>query len=393
VRLACLYPEHLAGGQARVLQSAATWRALAREGARVHLVVGRFRGLEERLAGLGLAGVPGLVPEPVAMCQPGPGSWAPFAWHGVYHAAAAARLRGLAGQGLDAVLVRHLKLARELLRRRPAGRAPVAYEAHELFAQTAAEEGLAPARLARLAAREREVLAGAEVVLAISRPLARALGQAAPLSRPPELAPSGADPAFLEVPQDRREPGLVAYAGGLGPWKGVELLLEAAARLPGARLEVLGGEPGSPDWRRVQARAAELGLGPRLALLPRAGQEEVRELLARAAVAVWPGTGRRRIAAEFTSPLKLFEYLAAGCPTVAPRVPAATSVVADGRQAALFSPDDPADLARVLGRLLAAPEEAAALGAAGRELARDYTWRARARRILAALERARGEAA
>ncbi len=380
MRLAYLYPEHLGLEHARVLQVAATVAALARE-APVHLLVGRFAGLDRRLRDLGMSPSAGLCLEPLWMCQPGPGLPVPISWHRPFQAGAARRLRRLARRGPLVALARHLKLADHLLSR--PGMPPLLYEAHELFAQTAAEEGMAGARLAGLAARERRVLAGAGRVLAISGPLARALEATGLLQSPPVVAPSGVAEKFFAVADGRREPDLVAYAGGLGPWKGVDLLLRSAARVPGARLEVLGGDPGSGDWRRLSDLAGELGLGRRLAMRPRAGQDAVRELLARATVAVWPGSGRQRIAAEFTSPLKLFEYLAAGCAVVAPRVPAARAVLAEGRDAAMFEPDDPGDLARVLAELLADPVRAAGLSQAGRETARGYTWGARARTIAA----------
>lgn len=383
MRLAYLYPEHLGRPAARLLQTAATLRALLRQGAQVHLLAGRFAGLEARLSDLGLGPESGLVLEPLPMWQPGPGLHLPFSWHGPYHWAARAALSKLKGQGVGWALIRHLKLADFLLKGE--GRPRVLFEAHELFSQTAAEEGAAGPAVARLAAMEARVFARAERLAAISAPLALALAGLPGVRGPVAVAPSGVDESFFGVDGAAREPGLVAYAGGLGPWKGVDLLLKAMALVPGARLETLGGRPGSEDWRRLEALARELGLGERLVMRPQAGQEAVAELLGRAAAAVWPGSARQRIAAEFTSPLKLFEYLAAGCAVAAPDLPAARAVVEGGRQALLFAPDDPQALAVVLRRLLEDRALARELGRAGRELARSYTWDERARGLLSLL--------
>lgn len=388
MRLAVCYPEHLARPAARRLQVAATLRALARQGAEVHFLVGRFAGLEACLAELGLAGAPGLIPEPVAMLQKGPGEGLPFSWHGVYHRAALARLRRLAREGLAWVLVRHLKLADYLLPRLGAAGPRLCFEAHELFSQTAAEEGASPGKVAHLAAMETRVFGQCHCLAAISRPLAAELARRPEVRGPLALAPSGVEESFFALGEGVREPDLAAYAGGLGAWKGVDLLLRALALVPGARLEVRGGEPGSADWERLTALAAELGLGPRLKLRPKADQATVRELLGRASLAVWPGSGGQRIAAEFTSPLKLFEYLAAGCAVLAPDLPAARGVLTHQRDAWLFRADDPQALAQGLEKLLREPDLAQGLARAGRELARGYTWEARAGALLTAMEAA-----
>jgi glycosyltransferase involved in cell wall biosynthesis len=389
LHVAYLYPEHLGKKAARLLQVAATVRALSRQGAQVHLLVGRFKGLERRLAQLDLAPRPGLRLEPLAMWQPGPGLPLLFSWHLPYHLAALRCLKRLAGQGLGWVMVRHLKLADFLLPRLSELHIKMLFEAHELFSQTAREEGASPEKVAALEALEDRVFSGAQVLAAISRPLAQALAARPGVRGPVALAPSGVEESFFQVGDSRRDPDLVAYAGGLGPWKGVDLLLQALARVPQARLEVLGGRPDYPDWQRLKDLAAGLGLGGRLTMRPQAGQEAVRQLLGRASIAVWPGTARQRIAAEFTSPLKLFEYLAAGCAVICPDLPAARAVVSDGENARLFSADDPESLAQALAGLLADPGEGRRLGRAGRQLAREYTWDARARSLLKAMAEAR----
>jgi glycosyltransferase involved in cell wall biosynthesis len=377
MRMAYLYPEHLGRPDARVLQVAATCRALAQGGTELHFVCGWFSGLERRLADLGLHGVSGLHIHGVAMWQPGPGLRVPFSWGGLFQAAALNRLRNLAAQGLNAVLVRHLKLADYLLPRIKELGVPLIFEAHEFFSQTASEEGADDAKVSALQAMEQRVLRGADRVIAISHPLAKALeSYGAP--GPVAVAPSGVDETFFQVDGANRRYDLAAYAGGLGPWKGVDLLLEAAAQTAGLQVEVLGGQEGSSDWQRLRNLSARLKLGERLTMRPRASQDEVRGLLSRAGVAVWPGTGRQRIAAEFTSPLKLFEYLAAGCAVIAPRVPAAESVLTHNETALLFQPDNAESLAEALLKLSKDPEQSQALGNAGRKLARSYTWQARA---------------
>ena len=126
--------------------------------------------------------------------------------------------------------------------------------------------------------------------------------------------------------------------------------------VPEARLAILGGGPLEAATR---ALAAELGLGDAVTM---PGRTEIRDWLARADVFVhtsrWEGFG-----------IVLLEAMLASLPVVATRVSAVPEVVVDGETGALVEAGDVAGVARELGALLADPERARRLGAAGRERA------------------------
>jgi glycosyltransferase involved in cell wall biosynthesis len=96
----------------------------------------------------------------------------------------------------------------------------------------------------------------------------------------------------------------------------------------------------------------------------------------------------------YWSPLKLFEYMAAGLPVVAPAIDRIPSLVADGREGVLYDPRGRAEaLADALARL-SDPGVRAPLGAAARERAvRQYGWQAHCRALEAAIEDARARRA
>lgn len=383
MRIAYAYPEHVGFDQARLLQTCATVKALVQQGAEVNFIVGSFRGMKLRLTALGLDKLPGLNVQAISMWQKGPGKTLPLSWHGKYHRACITKLTKYNDQRPAAVVVRHLKLADYLLARKHRLAVPVIYEAHELFCATAQEEGMSGQKLADLEAMEKRVLASAHKVTAISTPLAEELERAWNVTGNVEVLPSGVDESFFQAAQTKRQDNLVAYAGGLGAWKGVDLLINAVAETTASpALEILGGKPDSEDWKRLSTLAELAGLGSRFTLRKRAGQDKVLELLERATIAVWPGTARQRIAAEFTSPLKLFEYMAAGCAIIAPDVPAARAILRPGVEAVFFEPDDPASLADAIDMLLADGGTRGEMGRAARELAHCFTWRERAKKII-----------
>jgi glycosyltransferase involved in cell wall biosynthesis len=92
----------------------------------------------------------------------------------------------------------------------------------------------------------------------------------------------------------------------------------------------------------------------------------------------------------YWSPLKMFEYMAAGLPVVAPAVDRIPQLVADDVEGLLYDPDDPGALANALLQLTD-PARRARLGAAARARAvAEYGWDAHCRALEAAIAGARG---
>ena len=116
---------------------------------------------------------------------------------------------------------------------------------------------------------------------------------------------------------------------------------------------------------------------------------EVRRTIAGAGAAVLP-LPDNLMARYFTSPLKLFDYMAAGAPIVASDLPTVREVLADGDNALLVPPEDPDALAAAIGRLLVNPGLADRLRRTAYEQVRAFTWDVRAARIIEALGRLGG---
>ena len=93
-------------------------------------------------------------------------------------------------------------------------------------------------------------------------------------------------------------------------------------------------------------------------------------------------------APPYFSPLKVFEYLAAGLAVVAADLPGVTEVA--GGTAVVVPPGDAQALAGAVSALVADPGRRAALGAGGRRLVLSrHTWGHRARMVLALAEELR----
>jgi glycosyltransferase involved in cell wall biosynthesis len=225
-------------------------------------------------------------------------------------------------------------------------------------------------------------------VVTISQELARLYREHGLPAEKILVAPDGVDwDAFqpeLSRQEARRRLGLAddrpvaAYVGHLYPGRGVDHILEAAARLPGVRFRLVGGHP--EDVARWRAEVERAGLA-NLELAGFVPNREVPLHLFAADALLMPYTTATPTAA-WMSPLKMFEYLAAGRPVIASDLPAVREVLRDGDNALLCPPDSGEALAGALGRALEEPELAARLGAAGRREARGYSWDARVGRIM-----------
>jgi glycosyltransferase involved in cell wall biosynthesis len=87
------------------------------------------------------------------------------------------------------------------------------------------------------------------------------------------------------------------------------------------------------------------------------------------------------ISSHATSPLKLFEYMAAGRAIVASNLPSIGEVLVDDVNAVLVTPGDAGALAAGISRLAADPAERQRLASAARDGVAEYSWDRRAERL------------
>ena len=290
----------------------------------------------------------------------------------------------------DVVLTRDLGFASLYLRARRPDSARLVYESHG-FAPVVSRErpamltGAAPPsslKQARLLRREARVWRLADGYATITRGLADEMAERFGPRRALAVVPDGAriDAGRAFAARAIATPAVVGYSGHLYPWKGVHLLLDALTELPGVNAIVVGGHPAESDLARLQSRAAELGLQPRVTFTGMVRPREVTARLEHADVLVLPNPAT--VASErYTSPLKLFEYLAMGRPIVASDLPAFREVVRHGVDALLFEAGSAPALAAAVRTVVGNPALAVSLGSQAFETARDYSWDARAERL------------
>ncbi len=167
------------------------------------------------------------------------------------------------------------------------------------------------------------------------------------------------------------------YYGTLRPERGLDLIARAARDLPDHGFVLIGGTPAEVE----AARARDLDR-PNVVVQPAVAHALIPRLLRSYGSVLLPYT--RAVATHrWMSPLKLFEVLASGTPTVVSRLGPVTEVVNDD-QVAFIDLDDPESLTTQLRALKQSPEAALIRADRGQKwVGERYTWDQRARDILA----------
>lgn len=265
---------------------------------------------------------------------------------------------------------------------------PVVLEVNTSYSAPAVQE-FEPVHLKRTVRRaELEVLRIADVVVAVSTPLAAYLEEiGAPAARLLVL-PNGVNPEWFDSTRFdgadvRTRYGLqnrfvVGWAGVLRRWHGLDVLLDAVARLPAVHLLVVGDGP----ERGVLERAARhTDLGQRLVVTGRVPHSSMPAHIAAmdVAVAADDRTG-------FASPMKIVEYMSMGRPVVAPHLRNFEDLLQDDRTGLFFKRGDPLDLARSIAALQSSAALRERLGRSARAAVEQrLNWRRNARVVLDSL--------
>jgi glycosyltransferase involved in cell wall biosynthesis len=163
---------------------------------------------------------------------------------------------------------------------------------------------------------------------------------------------------------------ILLYHGGFVPHRGLIDLVVASAHLERGAIVLMG-------WGRLEAELrlaidAE-GVGDRVRILPPVPPQDLITVAASADVGLIPYEpyGLNNL---YSTPNKLFEYMSAGLPIAASRLPELTRFIQSHDMGVTFAPSDPLDMARVLNKLLASPVERGRMAENAREAAQLYSW-------------------
>jgi glycosyltransferase involved in cell wall biosynthesis len=193
-------------------------------------------------------------------------------------------------------------------------------------------------------------------------------------------ATEATDASATDCTDHTDHPFTIGYAGHLYPWKGVDLVVRAVAALQDTRGLIVGGHEKEPDLARVKALAQALHCAARVTFTGLLPPAEVAARLRQADVLTLPNPASA-ISSTFTSPLKLFEYMASGRPIVASGLPALREILRDGENALLVEPGNADALTAGILRIRNDAALGRRLAAQAMRDAAEFTWTRRAERL------------
>lgn len=161
---------------------------------------------------------------------------------------------------------------------------------------------------------------------------------------------------------EKTEQFTVLFVGQLRRYKGVDVLIRAAARVPDARILIVGK---GPERANLEQLANETGAG-NVRFLGPVSDDDVQQLYEQAHVVTLPSVSKLEAFG-----ITLVEGMAAGCVPVAANLPGVSDVV--GNAGMTFTPRDVAGLASAL-RVLSDPDEHVQYARRALERSRLFTW-------------------
>ena len=230
----------------------------------------------------------------------------------------------------------------------------------------------------------RRAFSSASHLITVSEELSRYVEHLGGAPEKIHLIPNGVNlerfSPFRHPATDKTTGFTVGFSGSLKPWHDLPTLLDGFRLLceedERCRLLIVGDGPGAA-W--LSEKLAHTPLCRAVILEGAVPPGRVPALLQQMDVGVAPYPA---LADFYFSPLKIFEYMAAGLPVIASRIGQPARLIEDGVNGLLYTPEDAGELGRCLLRLKKSPQLRHRLGkAAHRTATMEHSWDQRVARI------------
>lgn len=232
---------------------------------------------------------------------------------------------------------------------------------------------------------DRKTVSQAQAVIVVTQPLKNYLVEMGILAKKIRVISNGvnietfANPGLLSgtegFPQLKNKL-VIGYVGSFSKWHRLDWLVEAAAQIPDAVIHFLLVGNGA-EQPRIRHLVELRNLTHKFTFTGEIPYSQIPVYLQRFDIAVLPGTE------AYCSPIKIFEYLAAGKPVVAPDLATLREIITPGDTGMLFHENDLADWVATLKFLINHPVRRDEIGKNGFNCVRTrFSWENTATEII-----------
>lgn len=364
--------------KARFHQIMQTSHALAKKGCEIDLILGRneFDLATDVLPYYSLEPNPNLHLHTVCMLRREGKQKIHVSWNGIFHLACLLKTRKmLREKQIHAFYTRHPNIADFFIKHRRSLKMPIIFEAHEIFHLTTERKD----KIQKMKAQEARIYSNVDGIVTTTKELKDQLKKTFYISADIAVIPNGVNIEFFESSLEEVKTGRILYVGQLYPWKGVDTLLKAMCFVPKGELHIVGGDKKQID--NLIFQSGKLSISNRVFFHGQVSPHKVRDFLKSASVVVHPLAKKNTKDAEFSSPLKMFEYMAARTPIVASNLPGIREILTDQVSALLVPPDNPEALAKGIKTILEDMALGKRLANNAHKIVQQHSWAKRAERI------------
>ena len=171
----------------------------------------------------------------------------------------------------------------------------------------------------------------------------------------------------------------VTYCGSLSKSKGMDLLIDTAKLINNVEFVIIGGLKTELDhYKKI---ASKNGVN-NIKFVGQVSYSKVPELLNNSDILLLPSTADEIKSKEYTSAMKLFEYLSVGKPIIASNISSNTEILKNEENCLLFEPDNPENLADRIKFLIGNKDLKEKLSNNSSNLALKYSWEERSKKII-----------
>lgn len=172
---------------------------------------------------------------------------------------------------------------------------------------------------------------------------------------------------------------VLIYSGSFIWWKGVDTLVKSLYYVENEKIKLLLVGGFGEDFEKIKELVKKYNLQSKVVLTGYLKQEEIIKILKKAQVGVIPNN-KSPEGESYTSPIKLYEYMASGLAVIASELPSIREVL-DEKGCLFFEVENEEDLAKKIDYLFSHPDLIEEMSEYNKEKVKEYTWENKVNKI------------